>query len=144
MYDGGVCWGYGNYDVEADEVCDSYSREQIPDESQARYNMPISRQLVERAGFDWQDQIVEVKFNEPRGDEIDMSFRYPRIQVLRGDDWVAVYRNGKRVFNGHSVPLDMGLEALGIRAESRWVEPGGWDEETGEHFYVGDEFPEEL
>lgn len=25
MFDAGVCWGYGNYEVRADQVCDSWA-----------------------------------------------------------------------------------------------------------------------
>ncbi len=41
-----------------------------------------------------------------------------RIQIRHADDWVAVYKDGVRVVNEHSCPLDRGLEALDISFES--------------------------
>lgn len=40
-----------------------------------------------------------------------------RIQIRTADDWVAVYKDGERVWNTHSCPLRDGLEALGIDFE---------------------------
>ena len=36
------------------------------------------------------------------------------IEIRTCDDWVAVYKDGKRVWNNHSCSLSAGLEALGI------------------------------
>lgn len=108
------------------------------------YVMRISAQLADQAGTDWHERPVEYKFNEPHGSEIDMSFRYPLVQILKAEDWVALYRNGRRVAEGHSIPLDVALEAMGLIVDQRWVEPEGWDEEFAESYYTGDEFPEEL
>lgn len=40
--------------------------------------------------------------------------RVPRIDIRTCDDWVAVYKDGVRVWDNHSCPLRDGLEALGI------------------------------
>ncbi len=37
-----------------------------------------------------------------------------RIDIRTCDDWVAVYKDGRKVEENHSVPLRRGLEALGI------------------------------
>lgn len=37
-----------------------------------------------------------------------------RIHIRQCDDWIAVYKNGEKVWDTHSCPLNEGLEALGI------------------------------
>lgn len=41
-----------------------------------------------------------------------------RIDIRDCDDWIAVYKDGKRVWNGHSCRLPEGLDALGIAIAS--------------------------
>ena len=40
-----------------------------------------------------------------------------KIVIRECDDWVAVYKDGEKVEENHSVPLTRGLEALGIEFE---------------------------
>jgi hypothetical protein len=60
----------------------------------------------------------------------------PKIAILHCDDWVAIYKDNQKVWEGHSCPLHMGLEFLGIPFQRREVEVN----EDGS----GDEFPERL
>jgi hypothetical protein len=46
-----------------------------------------------------------------------------KIEILTADDWVAVYKDGERVWNNHSCPLEAGLEALGIPYTSEDLDP---------------------
>lgn len=39
------------------------------------------------------------------------------ITIRTCDDWVAVYKNGHKVWENHSCPLEEGLRALGIDYE---------------------------
>ena len=41
-----------------------------------------------------------------------------KITIRHCDDWVAVYKDGQKVEENHSVPLEFGLRALGIEFES--------------------------
>jgi hypothetical protein len=36
------------------------------------------------------------------------------VELRECDDWIVVYKNGKRVWENHSCDLASGLEALGI------------------------------
>lgn len=40
-----------------------------------------------------------------------------KIVIRTCDDWVAVYKDGQKVEENHSVPLTQGLRALGIDFE---------------------------
>jgi hypothetical protein len=41
-----------------------------------------------------------------------------RVQIRTCDDWIAVYKDGERVWNTHSCRIQEGLEALGIPFEA--------------------------
>lgn len=56
------------------------------------------------------------------------------IDVRECDDWIAVYKDGKKVWENHSCGLVEGLDALGIGFVQEWVKvddlgngPGGRD-----------------
>lgn len=70
------------------------------------------------------------------------------IVILSGSDgdWTALYKDGVRVEQNHSISLRQGLEALGIPFEDREVEPEGVTDEFGTDpsFWTGREFPEAL
>lgn len=53
-------------------------------------------------------------------------------------DWIAVYKDGEKVYENHSCQLHEGLEALGIEFERQEVFP------VQREFWVGNEFPETL
>lgn len=61
-----------------------------------------------------------------------------KIDLLTADDWVAVYKDGTKVWENHSCPLAEGLTALGIDFEEREVSS------AHPEFYTGEEFPDEL
>ena len=42
----------------------------------------------------------------------------PEIVIRSVDDWVAVYKNGRKVWENHSCGIHEGLEALGIPFEN--------------------------
>lgn len=55
-----------------------------------------------------------------------------KIHIIEADDWVAIYKDGVKVEENHSVPLTFGLEALGIDYTKEWVEVDVYD--PMEHF----------
>lgn len=72
-----------------------------------------------------------------------------QIEIRETDDWIAVYKDGEKVWDNHSCPLRQGLEALGI--EFRYVDLYDRIDYTGalsEATEVGQEgaepFPERL
>lgn len=58
-----------------------------------------------------------------------------RIDIRECDDWIAIYKDGNKVQEGHSCTLSRGLEALGIAFSCEWFEYTG---------YGSDPFPEVL
>lgn len=57
-----------------------------------------------------------------------------KIDVRECDDWIAVYKDGKKVWENHSCPLAEGLHALDIEFAREWMKvddlgngPGGRD-----------------
>jgi hypothetical protein len=66
-----------------------------------------------------------------------------RIQIRTADDWVAVYKDGERVWDNHSCPLAEGLCALGIPFEAE-----DFDDRLDEYGDLlsdgSDPFPERL
>ena len=64
-----------------------------------------------------------------------------RIDIRECDDWVALYKDGKKVEEGHSVPLKHALEALGIEFNAVWLEVDEISITTPDG---KDAFPEEL
>ena len=52
-----------------------------------------------------------------------------KIHIRESDDWIALYKDGKKVWANHSCPIDMGLTALGIDFTTAWAEPDeDWDD----------------
>jgi hypothetical protein len=65
------------------------------------------------------------------------------IEIRTCDDWTAVYKDGRKVEENHSVPLRQGLEALGI--EFNYVDLyDEVDPDTGSLKDGSDPFPETL
>lgn len=65
--------------------------------------------------------------------------------VLREvDDWVAVYKDGERVYEGHSVTPWMLLEVLGIEHTRTYYEEDDYDVDTLTLLDGSDVFPERL
>lgn len=50
-----------------------------------------------------------------------------KIDIQTCDDWIALYKDGEKVYEGHSCPLHFGLEALGIEFTSRDLDAEGLD-----------------
>jgi hypothetical protein len=72
----------------------------------------------------------------------DTGDAHMRIQVRTCDDWIAVYKNGERVWSTHSCPLTEGLRALGIDFEAEDI-----DDQMDEYGGMkdgSDPFPERL
>jgi hypothetical protein len=65
-----------------------------------------------------------------------------KITIRQCDDWVAVYRDGKKVEENHSCDLKRGLEALGIEFE--YVDLYDEIDDIGDMKGGGDPFPETL
>lgn len=65
------------------------------------------------------------------------------ITIRHCDDWVAVYRDGRKVEENHSCDIRRGLEALGIEFEDVDLD-GQMDESLGCLKEGGDAFPEVL
>lgn len=65
-----------------------------------------------------------------------------KIQIRSCDDWVAVYKDGERVWNTHSCRLQEGLEALGIPFEVEDLDDQLDD--LGNMIDGSDPFPERL
>lgn len=52
-----------------------------------------------------------------------------KIHIRQTDDWIAVYKDGKCVFNTHSCSLEEGLLAFGIDYTEEWQDPKTeWDD----------------
>jgi hypothetical protein len=66
----------------------------------------------------------------------------PAIHIRTCDDWVAVYKDGVKVEENHSVSLRQGLEALGIEFEH--VDLDDQMDDLGNLKGGGDPFPETL
>lgn len=68
----------------------------------------------------------------------DEASRKPNLHIIRSDqgDWIGLYRDGKLLREGHSIPEDEVLDALGI--EYGYTV---WDEEFNEH---GGRCPDDL
>lgn len=49
------------------------------------------------------------------------------IHIIHTDDWIAVYKDSKKVWANHSCSLQNGLEALGIEHSVAWVEDAAED-----------------
>ena len=47
-----------------------------------------------------------------------------KVHVLDFDDWVALYLNGEKKLEGHSLQLQDVLELLGVDCEYEFVEEG--------------------
>lgn len=61
-----------------------------------------------------------------------------RIHIIACDDWMALYKDGVRVEQGHSISLMTGLTALGIPITETWLNADPFEVDlTGE-------FPERL
>lgn len=69
--------------------------------------------------------------------------KVPRIDIRSCDDWVAVYKDGVKVEEGHSCSLERGLEALGIPYVARDFHEE-MDYELGNLKDGTDAFPETL
>lgn len=68
----------------------------------------------------------------------------PSITIRGCDDWVAVYKDGVKVWSNHSCSIKDGLEALGIPFEERYFEPEEMNE-WGDSLADGtDPFPKVL
>ena len=68
----------------------------------------------------------------------------PSIEIRACDDWIAVYKDGVKVWNNHSCPITDGLEALGIPFEQQYFEAEQMNE-WGDRLADGtDPFPEVL
>lgn len=54
------------------------------------------------------------------------------IHIIHTDDWIAVYKDYEKVWEGHSCSLQDGLEVLGIEHSIAWVEPevAEWEPDT--------------
>lgn len=61
------------------------------------------------------------------------------ITIAHCDDWLALYKDGKKVYENHSCSLKEGLRYLGIEYEDMNLE--AFDEQISER---GDYFPETL
>lgn len=66
----------------------------------------------------------------------------PQITIRTCDDWVAVYKDGRKVFENHSCSLATGLRELGIDHE--YVDLDGEIDHLGNLKGGGDPFPEVL
>lgn len=66
------------------------------------------------------------------------------IELRTCDDWIAVYRDGQKVWESHSCPLRQGLEALGIEFTERDLDAEGLDVDTLRLPSGEDAFPERL
>lgn len=69
-------------------------------------------------------------------------------QLLKGDDWVALYDGGEKVLEGHSLQIEDVLDVVGVRYKSWEVKPEGFpadDLGPGDpDAWTGNEFPERL
>lgn len=63
-----------------------------------------------------------------------------KITVLNADDWTALYKDGVKVEENHSISLTFGLKALDIEFEEREVEV----DDLGNAPDGSDPFPERL
>lgn len=64
------------------------------------------------------------------------------IEVRSCDDWVAIYKDGAKVWENHSCDIVSGLEALGIPFERMSFDTNGYGEPIT---YDGSEaFPDTL
>lgn len=59
------------------------------------------------------------------------------VTLAHCDDWVAMYVNGRKVRENHSLSEHEILEALGISFDQRWLDDE-WVEEHGMPESVGD------
>ncbi len=67
-----------------------------------------------------------------------------KINIRECDDWVAVYKDGKKVWENHSCSLKDGLDSLGIYFEHVYFEFSEMNE-WGDLLKDGsDPFPEEI
>lgn len=66
-----------------------------------------------------------------------------RIHVRTADDWMALYVDGRKVYENHDIPLTFGLRELGIEFTSDDVHED-MDYDTGSLKDGGDPFPETL
>lgn len=65
-----------------------------------------------------------------------------KIVVRQCDDWVAVYKDGEKVWDNHSCPITEGLRALGIEFE--YVDLFDEVDDLGQLPDGSDPFPEKL
>lgn len=49
------------------------------------------------------------------------------IEIREVDDWTAVYKDGKKVWENHSCPLTEGLRALGIGFDHKVLDEGDFE-----------------
>lgn len=75
-------------------------------------------------------------------DRLEAAARGPQIVIRQCDDWVAVYKDGKRVWSTHSCSIHDGLEALGISFER--VDLDDQLDDLGNLASGADPFPETL
>lgn len=68
----------------------------------------------------------------------------PDIEIRGVDDWTAVYKDGKKVWENHSCPLVEGLLALDIEFTYEYFDTDEYDEVTIEDSDGNYLFPEEL
>lgn len=67
-----------------------------------------------------------------------------RIQIREVDDWVAVYKDGEKVWENHSCTLVEGLRQLGIPFDHTYYEDGEYDSVVAALPDGSDLFPERL
>lgn len=86
---------------------------------------------------------IEMPFEQQEYLELGSSY-----QLLKGDDWVALYDGGRKVLEGHSLQIEDVFDVLGVRYKSWEVEPEGVPtDEFGPGdptLWTGNEFPERL
>lgn len=62
----------------------------------------------------------------------------PKIDIIACDDWIALYRDGIKIEEGHSISLMTGLTALGISVTEKWLSADPYTVD------LSDCFPERL
>lgn len=68
----------------------------------------------------------------------------PAIEYRAVDDWVALYKDGKKVAEGHSIPTTRALAALGIEFTNKYWDHDEMDEVLGVLKDGTDPFPETI
>ncbi len=60
------------------------------------------------------------------------------------DDWIAIYIDGKRAYEGHSIDPRTLLDIIGVDYSSEYIEPDEYDEVTIEFPDGSPVFPDKL